>query len=134
MNRVPGIVKSVNKDDIFAQVEVIYNDTSFSSCVLLSDNDLPYCHADAEVFMIFKESDTIISLVSDYTISCRNRFSATVLSVLFSGVMARVQAEFCGIRLTSLITQTSAKTLGLAAGMAVCFLVKSTSLMLELQE
>lgn len=134
MNRVPGIVRSVNKDDLFALVEVIHGDISFISCVLLSEYDLPYCHSGAAVYMLFKESDTIISLDSTYTISCRNRFQSIVTSVIFSGVMARIQADFCGIRLTSLITQTSARALGLSDGIAVSFLVKSTSLMLELRE
>jgi molybdopterin-binding protein len=133
MNAVPGIVRSVTSDELFAQIEVLHNNKSFSACTLLSEQELPYCNHGAEVMMLFKETDTIISLSSSYAISCRNRFKAVISSISRSNVMARVNADFEGINLTSLITVTSLDALELVTGSAVWYVVKSTSLMLTMR-
>lgn len=133
MNAIPGIVESVNRDDQFAQVVVNYNGLSLSACVLHSDNELPYCKKGAQVELLFKESDTIISLGCESLISCRNLFHVQVTAVSKTSVMARVSAQVDTLSLTSLITRGSFDVLGIREGMVVWYLVKSTSCMLTIR-
>ncbi len=134
MNRIPGIVESVNKDDLFAQVGINSSGLSLSACVLLSDAELPYCNKGAMVDLLFKETDTIISLDGNSTISCRNCFKVCITDICQTNVMARVTADTGSVILRSLITYNSRSTLGLTAGMNVWYLVKSTSCMLTMRE
>lgn len=134
MNRIPGIVESVTKDELFAQVGVNFSGLTLSACVLLSDVELPYCKIGAMVDILFKEADTIISLDCNTTISCRNCFKVSITDICQTNVMARVTADTGSVSLTSLITRTSRNTLGLTTGMIVWYLVKSTSCMLTMRE
>jgi molybdopterin-binding protein len=134
MNRIPGIVESVIKDDLFAQVGLNFFGLSLSACVLLSDIELPYCKKGAMVDLLFKESDTIISLEYNATISCRNCFKVCVTDICQTNVMARVTADTGSVSLRSLLTKSSCTTLGLTTGMNVWYLVKSTSCMLTMRE
>jgi len=134
MNRIPGIVESVTKDDLFAQVGVNSSGLSLSACVLLSDIELPYCKKGAMVDVLFKESDTIISLDCNATISCRNSFKVCITDIRQTNVMARITAAMGSVSLTSLITGNSRNNLGLTNGMIVWYLVKSTSCILTMRE
>ncbi|NLD93937.1 MAG: TOBE domain-containing protein [Fibrobacter sp.] len=133
MNRIPAIVESVKKDELFAQVGVNFAGLPLSACVLLADQELPYCKVGALVDILFKEADTIISLDCNATISCRNCFKVCITDICQTGVMARVTADTGSVSLTSLITRRSRDTLGLTNGMIVWYLVKSTSCMLTMR-
>jgi molybdopterin-binding protein len=134
MNRIPGIVESVIKDELFAQVGINFSGLALSACVLLSDEELPYCKKGAMVDILFKEADTIISPDCCSTISCRNCFKVCITAIYQTNVMARVTADTGSVSLTSLITRKSCTTLGLTTGMIVWYLVKSTSCMLTMRE
>jgi molybdopterin-binding protein len=130
MNSVPGQVTSVIKDELFAQINVAYNGHMFSACVLLSDEEMPYSKIGASVSMTFKETDTIISLHPECSVSCRNRFVSKITSIICSPVITRVAAEFNGIPIVSMITSSSARLLNLEIGKNIVCMVKSTSMML----
>ncbi len=134
MNRIPAIVESVTKDDLFAQVGVNFSGLSLSACVLLSGDELPYCKEGAMVHILFKEADTIISLDCNTTISCQNCFKVQITDIRQTNVMARVTADVGSLSLTSLITSKSLTALGITTGMIVWYLVKSTSCMLTMRE
>lgn len=65
------------------------------------------------------------------TLSARNRFPGTVVSVEVDGVMAVVEIEAGPHRITSVITRDAVEELGLAPGVPATAMVKSTSVMVE---
>jgi len=134
MNTIPGIVESVVTDELFAQIRIVYEGHIFSSCVLLTDHELPYSKIGTPVVMLFKEADTIISLHAESDISCRNRFISKITAITQSNVMTRVVADFNGIAIASLITTGSARFLNLGIGTDIVCMVKSTSLTLNVKD
>jgi molybdopterin-binding protein len=63
-------------------------------------------------------------------LSARNQFKGTVRSVKLGGVMAEVVVDVNGLELVSVITRTSAESLGLKEGDQVTAVVKSTEVMI----
>ena len=68
-------------------------------------------------------------------LSTRNQLPGTVVSVETGGVMAVVKVELAGgQRVTSSITRESVEDLGLTEGSVVTVLVKSTEVMLAVED
>ena len=67
------------------------------------------------------------------SLSARNRFPGTVVSVEVDGVMALVEIEAGPHRITAAITRDSVEELGLACGVAAVAAVKATSVMVEVE-
>jgi molybdopterin-binding protein len=64
-------------------------------------------------------------------LSARNQFKGTVTSIVTGGVMAEVSIDIGnGQEMVSVITKTSAERLGLAAGVEVTALIKSSEVLL----
>jgi len=63
-------------------------------------------------------------------LSARNQFKGTVKSVKLGGVMAEVVVDVNGLELVSVITRTSAESLGLKEGDQITAVVKSTEVMI----
>lgn len=65
------------------------------------------------------------------TLSTRNRFAGTVVSVEVDGVMALVEIEAGPHRVTAAITRDSVEELGLVEGVQATAMVKATSVMIQ---
>ena len=64
-------------------------------------------------------------------ISARNQFSGTVTNIVTGGVMAEVTIDIGnGHEIVSVITKASAERLGLAQGIQVTALIKSSEVLL----
>lgn len=66
--------------------------------------------------------------------SARNRFAGIVTRVEKDGVMALVEIQAGPHRITSLLSRESAEELGLAPGVRAAGVVKSTNVVIELEE
>jgi molybdopterin-binding protein len=66
---------------------------------------------------------------SQVEISARNQLHGTVRALLLDGLMAEVRIDVGGQELTSVITASSAARLGLAPGVPVLAIIKSTEVM-----
>jgi molybdopterin-binding protein len=74
----------------------------------------------------------LTSLVgSDKTSSARNRFTGVVVSVEKDGVMAKVELACGDYRVVSLMSREAAEDMDLAPGVSATAVVKSTSVMVE---
>jgi molybdopterin-binding protein len=65
------------------------------------------------------------------TLSARNRFPGTVVSLEIDGVMALVEIEAGPFRITAAVTRDAVEELGLAVGQPATAAVKATSVLLE---
>ena len=68
------------------------------------------------------------------SLSARNRFPGRVLSVESDGVMALVEIESEGHRITAAVTRDAIEELGLVEGAPATATVKATSVMVERSE
>ena len=68
---------------------------------------------------------------SEKTSSARNRFTGIVVSVEKDGVMAKVELACGDYRVVSLMSREAAEDMELAPGVAATAVVKSTSVMVE---
>jgi molybdate transport system regulatory protein len=67
-------------------------------------------------------------------LSTRNQLAGTVISVNPGSVMTTVKVDVSGQEVTSAITKEAAEDLGLAPGVPVTVLVKSTEVMLAVDD
>ena len=64
-------------------------------------------------------------------LSARNQFKGTIVSITLGGVMAEVVVDIGGgNQIVSAITRGSVEALGLAEGMAVVTIIKSTEVII----
>ena len=70
---------------------------------------------------------------SDRTSSARNRLTGVVVSVERDGVMAKVELACGDYRIVSLMSREAADEMELAPGVAATAVVKSTSVMVEIE-
>ncbi len=70
---------------------------------------------------------------SNPTSSARNRLTGVVTSVERDGVMAKVELACGDYRVVSLMSREAADEMGLAPGVAATAVVKSTSVMVEVE-
>jgi molybdopterin-binding protein len=63
-------------------------------------------------------------------ISARNKLQGTVTSIKLGGVMAEVVVQVGENEIVSVVTRTSAEELGLAEGVQVTAIIKSTEVIL----
>jgi molybdate transport system regulatory protein len=134
MNSVSGVVDSVIEDDLFVKIDISRNADRFSACILHSDNKFLCYKAGLPVNMIFKESDTIVSVNNDPLISCRNRFLSKVISITSGAIMTRIVARYDSVKIVSLVTTASAGKMSIGPGSEITCMVKSTSIMLATGE
>ena len=67
-------------------------------------------------------------------LSTRNQLSGTVTAVTPGSVMATVKVDIGGQAMTASITKEAVEDLGLSVGSAVVVLVKSTEVMLAVED
>jgi molybdopterin-binding protein len=70
---------------------------------------------------------------SDKTSSARNRFTGVVVAVERDGVMAKVELACGDYRVVSLMSREAADEMSLAPGVSATAVVKSTSVMVEVE-
>ena len=70
---------------------------------------------------------------SEKTSSARNRFTGVVVSVEKDGVMAKVELACGDYRVVSLMSREAAEDMDLSPGVAATAVVKSTSVMVEVE-
>jgi molybdopterin-binding protein len=63
-------------------------------------------------------------------LSARNQFKGTVKSIKLGEVMAEVIVSVSGLEIVSVITRSSAESLGLKVGIEVTTVIKSTEVLL----
>lgn len=134
MNVIPGIISSVQEDELFARIAIENNGVHYTACILNSSYDTTYSKPGIPVNMVFKETDTIISLPAENVVCCRNRFHSSIVSIVYGAIKTRIAADYKGFPIISLVASESARLLNLRIGLPVICMVKSTSMMLSRRE
>ncbi len=130
MNLIPGIVFSITSDEIFANINLVCENSIYSVCTL-SDEQILFYQIGSQVIMAFKETDTLICMQPDCLISCQNRFFSTISQINYGPVVSKIITNCHGFSISSVITSSSARSLDLSIGIEVICMVKSTSILLR---
>ncbi|WP_027327643.1 hypothetical protein [Helicobacter pametensis] len=123
MNRLECLVLEVKTQDGICFVKL--DCCSQILGVLSLEDDL---REGEKVWANFKESDVMVAL--DSKISARNKFYSPIVSIEHNLILSRITFDFCGYKISSLISYEASLELGLQEGMECFWFVKSNEILL----
>jgi len=128
MNRLKGIIKTIQTAETINKVVVSCMDTEIS-CVTL---DLPEdFQKGREVSVIFKETEVALAKNIEGAISISNLFACVVEEVDEGKILSQVKFLLNESVLSSIITTDSLKRLDIKAGDSISALIKANEVSLE---
>lgn len=130
MNRLRGIIASVETSDHLSLVDVEVEGDRFTAILVETPESAPWLKAGNPVAVLFKETEVSLAKELSGRISLRNRIAARVESIRKGKLLSEVRLDYRGRPLVSLITTRSAERLELAPGDAVEGLVKANEVTL----
>lgn len=130
MNQIKGVITAIESSDSISLVDIEANGKTFSSLIIDTPANAAYLLPGKEVYVLFKESEVSIAKARTGFISMNNVLQVIVTKIARGGVLTRLELDFNGIPVVSLITTRSANRLGLSEGDAVEALVKSNEITL----
>lgn len=130
MNQIKGVITAIESFDSISLVDIEANGKTFSSLIIDTPANADYLLPGKEVYVLFKESEVSIAKARTGLISMNNVLQVIVTKIARGGVLTRLELDFNGIPVISLITTRSANRLGLSEGDAVEALVKSNEITL----
>lgn len=131
MNQLCGQVSAIESNGQMSLVDVQVGDDFFTAIVLETPDSAAYLKIGTDVTLMFKETEVSLAKNLSGLISLRNRFPATVRSIEQGAIMSAIQLDYCGHRLTSVITTRAVGRLQLAVGDAVEALVKANEMVIS---
>ncbi len=130
MNALRGRISAVQCDGHLSLVDVAVGGDLFTAILLETPQTAPYLAPDAEVTLLFKETEVSLAKNLSGLISLRNRFPVTISSIVKGAIMSEVKLEYQGHALCSIITTRAVERLQLAVGESVEALVKANEMSL----
>ncbi len=130
MNRIRGKIIEIESDGDLSLVTIEAEQTLFSSTVIDTPDTASYLKEGREVYMVFKETEMSISKGLSGGLSLRNRFPGAVTAIDRGKILTKVELDFRGRLLRSIITTRSAHSLELKVGDRVEGMVKTTEVSL----
>jgi molybdopterin-binding protein len=130
MNALRGRIAAIQSEGHLSLVDVAVEGQLFTAILLETPQSAPYLAAGVEVSLLFKETEVSLAKNLSGLLSLRNRFQATVSSIVQGVIMSEVRLDYHGHRLSSIITTRAVERLGLAVGDAVEALVKANEMSL----
>ncbi|HEY0847385.1 MAG TPA: TOBE domain-containing protein [Noviherbaspirillum sp.] len=130
MNRLPGTVSAVDVHGSIALVDVQVREHLFTATLIGAGEDIAEWKPGMAVMLLFKETE--VSLAKNLTglLSMRNRLPCTVAAIERGRLLTRVELDFGGDAIESVITTRSSLALDLAVGDTVEGLVKANEMTL----
>lgn len=125
MNKIPCVVKSIQKQDKIALVKLSNGSNIFS--VLMIDYDARI-QENMNVEILFKESEVMVCAKECELISARNRFVGEIKDIEVDEIFARISFIFEEFSIKSLITKEAKEALGLEVGSEFAWFVKSNEI------
>jgi molybdopterin-binding protein len=133
MNKLPGIIKHVQKSGGILLVDADMEGNNFSALIIESPDHSNWLSVGNSIFIIFKETE--VSLAKDLSgrISLRNRMNCKVLNISRGDLLSTIQLQFNKYIITSAITTRAVNSLQLVVGDDVEALVKANEVSLMLK-
>ena len=127
-NQIPGIIKSISRGGITAEVIIITaSGLEISSIITLGSCVRMNLEPGDNVTAIVKSSDVILAVGKDLLISCRNNIPGIIKKINSGSVSNEIVIDANGTELVSIITQNSVERLKLAENSKVSALIKASN-------
>ena len=127
-NQLPGKIKSISRGEVAAEVIIITSlGLEISSIITLGSCIRMNLEPGDNVVAVIKASDVIISVGSDFIISCRNKMIGNIKKINTGPVNDEVIINSNGTELVSTITRNSVERLKLTENMTVSALIKASN-------
>lgn len=134
MNRLPGLVKAIQRAGHMALADVEVAGNVMSALLIESDSQAAYLKSGAQVLVLFQETEVSLAKELSGIISLRNRLMTRVKQVDRGEVLTRAVLDYRGHELVAIITSRSAERLRLAVGDEVEALIKANEVTLVPRE
>ncbi len=130
-NQLPGIIKSVSRGAVNAEVVIITpTGVEIASIITLGSCVRMNLEPGDNVAAIVKASDVIIAVGSNIAISCRNNISGIIKKINPGVINNEIVIDAKGTELVSVITKSSVERLKLAENMEVSALIKASNVII----
>lgn len=130
MNQLPGTIKEITSSGNVSLVSLDAAGTEMSAVIIGTLANTPYLRPGKTVVILFKESEVSIGKNITGQISLRNQINADIIAIENGEVFSKIDMEFLGLQITSLITTRSAERMNLIKGDKVTAFIKSNEVML----
>jgi len=129
VNRLKGSIKTILKVDSLILLEIMCQNTMFTSLVLES-NDSDEYKIDENIHIIFKETEVMIA-TSNSKVSARNSFISPILEVETGVLLCNVTFGFGDNAINAIITKKAFVELGCKIGKNFKWFVKSNEVTIQ---
>lgn len=130
MNRLVCKVEHIESQGSVNLVDLRFGDHLFSAIIMEEKSEQPWLSAGGSVQVLFKETEVSLAVGDPGRLSLRNRMPGPVVSLTKGTILSRLEIDFQGNRIVSVVTTRSVENLGIQIGTGVVALVKATELML----
>lgn len=129
MNKIKGKITAITSNGSVNIVKIDVNNHFISSILLKNDSD-SFIKKDAEVTVLFKETEVIIAKGTVENISLQNKFYGPIIS-LEKGVILSTLTVYTPVgNISSMITTNAVEQLNLSINDTVTAMIKSNEIML----
>ena len=128
MNSLPGIIKKIQQSGAIQLIDLAVDDQAFSAMLLDSATNQQWMKVDANVSIIFKETE--VSIAKDFRgkISMRNQLQCSIQNIERGELLSIIHLQFGKHQIASAITTRNVETLGLQINDNVTALIKSNEI------
>ena len=130
MNKIKGKITSVQSSTNISLVGIEFKGFTFSCLIIDTPANVSYLTAGKDIFVLFKETEVSIAKNRTGLISMNNCLDVEITKMSHSEIMTRLELNFRGITLVSIITKKSAERLRLTIGDKVEALIKTNEISL----
>lgn len=130
MNSFKGKIIQVQNSGSITMVDAEVEGHQFSAILISSEGEYDWLKTGNPVSLIFKETEVSLAKGLSGKISLRNRIPCKVISVEKGLLLSRIELQFNGYILTSVITTRSVESLDIKNGDEVEALVKANEMAL----
>ena len=127
-NQLSGKIKSISRGEVTAEVIILTStEIEISSIITLGSCVRMNLEPGDNVVAVIKASDVIVSVGSDFIISCRNHIAGSIKKINSGRVNNEIIIDANGTELVSIITRDSVERLKLKENMIVSALIKASN-------
>ncbi|HEY5370141.1 MAG TPA: TOBE domain-containing protein [Hanamia sp.] len=131
MNKIPGIIHSIQSESHLSLVRIKAYEDMFSSIVVDTPVTAPYLMMEGPVNIVFKENEVAIAKGFSGQISLQNRFVCVIKKIEKGKLLCKVLMNYNEHNIISVITANAATQMDLTVGDNVIALVKTNEISLS---
>ena len=131
MNSISGKITNIDVDGALSLVHVDVNGQCIRSIIIDTPDTVDYLEEGREINVVFKETEVILALKKDVTISLQNQFLGTVKELTIRNLLSRVVIDSPLGPITSIITSKAVESLKIKVESEVVAMVKTNEVMLS---